>query len=310
MPPADAARPPTGLLAAVRIWAEMVKFEHSVFALPFALLATFLAGRYRPTGWPAPGQFALVVVCMVAARSFAMTFNRIVDRHLDADNPRTANRPLISGRIDLGSAWVFLLIAAVAFILGCSGFLLYDNRWPIILCAPVLVYLAGYSYSKRFTVLSHFWLGSAIASSPVAAWLAVHPASLGWPAVVLMLAVTTWIGGFDVIYACHDAGFDRRHGLFSLPARMGIGGALWIARGCHAITILALVGLAPLADLGMLYGVGVALVAVLLVIENALVRADDLSRVNLAFFTINGVVSVLMGALGIADVIWQQTAGA
>jgi 4-hydroxybenzoate polyprenyltransferase len=239
-----------------------------------------------------------------------MTSNRVVDRRIDAENPRTANRPLIRGRISLSAAWAFMLVSGVAFVAGCAGFLVYDNAWPVALSLPVLAYLAGYSYAKRFTTLAHFWLGSAIAFSPVGAWLAVAPHSLGWPAAVLMIVVTTWIGGFDIIYACQDADFDRRKRLFSIPARLGIGPALWVARGCHAITILGLVGLAPLANLGMLYAIGVALVAVLLVVENVLVRASDLSRVNLAFFTINGVVSLLMGILGIADIILQQAASA
>jgi len=289
----------------VQTWAEMIKFAHSVFALPFALMAAFLAGRHiEPLHRPLAGQLILVIVCMVSARSVAMTFNRIVDRRFDARNPRTSNRPLVTGRISLLAACWFLGLAAGAFLAGCAGFLwLYRNPWPVYLAVPVLVYLCGYSYTKRFTNLSHFYLGSAIALSPPAAWIAVHPASIGLPAVVLAAAVTLWIGGFDIIYACQDIPIDRRDGLFSLPARWGPAWALWVARAAHAATVGLLAGLAPLAGLGWLYLAGVAAVAVLLTIENLLVRADDLSRVNLAFFTINGLVSVGLGAMAILDVL-------
>ena len=165
----------------------------------------------------------------------------------------------------------------------------------------MLAYLCFYSYTKRFTRWSHFVLGSAIALSPPAAWFAIHPASLGWPAVILLASVTLWIGGFDIIYACQDIASDRADGLFSLPARLGAGPALWIARAAHAATVVLLVALMPTAGLSWLYGIGAAAVALLLLIENAMVRADDLSRVNIAFFTVNGVVSLLLGALGIAD---------
>jgi 4-hydroxybenzoate polyprenyltransferase len=171
------------------------------------------------------------------------------------------------------------------------------------LAVPVLVYVCFYSYTKHFTQWSHFVLGSAIAFSPVAAWLAVHPQSVGWPAVILMAAVTLWIGGFDVIYACQDIDVDRRDGLRSLPARLGAAKALWIARASHAATVALLVLLAAVSGLGWLYLAGVAAVAVLLLTENLLVRKDDFSRVNLAFFTVNGVVSILLGAVAVADVI-------
>ena len=174
---------------------------------------------------------------------------------------------------------------------------------------PVLTYLCFYSYTKRFTQWSHFVLGSAIALSPPAAWLAVHPASIGWSAGVLAAAVACWIGGFDIIYACQDVGPDRRDGLYSLPARIGVANALRIARGAHALTIVLLAALVPLAPLGWLYAAGVAAVAVLLLVENLLVRADDLSRVNLAFFTVNGLVSLLLGAATVADIVLHPSHG-
>lgn len=300
----------TGPVRLVRRWGEMVKFSHSVFALPFALMATFLAARAahaagdaaRP--WPSAVQIGLIIGCMVAARSAAMTFNRIVDVRLDARNPRTAGRALPAGTISMRQALLFLGGASALFVVFCGGFwVLQNNPVPLALSLPVLFYLCFYSYTKRFTQWSHFVLGSAIAFSPVAAWLAIHPASVGWPAVVLMGAVTCWIGGFDIIYACQDVAVDRAEGLFSLPARWGTARALWFARAAHAVTFGLLLALGLLTDLSGLYVGGVLAVGGLLLVENLLVRADDLSRVNLAFFTLNGCVSVLLAGLTIADLL-------
>lgn len=299
---------PTGTVRLVRRWGEMIKFAHSVFALPFAMMAVFLAARAawqagdaaRP--YPGLAQLALILVCMVSARSAAMTFNRIVDAAVDARNPRTAGRAIPAGTITRGQAIAFLVVASCIFVMGCGGFYWLDgNPWPIMLAIPVLGYLCLYSYTKRFTRWSHFVLGSAIAVSPVAAWLAIHPASLGWPAFLLMGTVTLWIGGFDVIYACQDIDVDRREGLFSLPSRFGPSRALWIARSAHAVTVVFLVLLIPTAGLGWLYVLGVIVAAALLLVENAIVRADDFSRVNVAFFTVNGTISLLLGMLTILD---------
>jgi len=298
----------TGLLTSLKRWGEMVKFSHSIFALPFALMATFLAARaaFRAgdasQAWPEPIQLGLIVVCMVAARSAAMTFNRIADAAIDALNPRTAVRAIPAGLITRRQALVFLAVASTVFVLGCGGFYWYaGNSWPLLLSLPVLGFLCFYSYCKRFTRWSHFVLGSAIAVSPVAAWLAIHPASVGLPALVLMAAVTLWIGGFDIIYSCQDIEVDRRDGLFSLPSRVGPAMALWIARVAHLLTVVLLASLIPIAGLGWVYAAGVLLVAGLLTFEHALVRADDFSRVNLAFFTVNGAVSLLLGVLTIID---------
>ena len=294
-----------GSVAAVRVWSDMIKLQHSVFALPFAVMAAFLAGRHieslhRPHG----GQLALVIVCMVAGRSVAMTYNRIVDARIDARNPRTANRALPSGRLTRRAAYAFLFAASAVFAAGCFTFHgVFGNPWPMLLGGPVLVYLCGYSFSKRFTGWSHFYLGSAIALSPVAAWIAIHPESLGWPAAMLSAAVALWIAGFDIIYACQDIDVDRREGLYSLPARLGPRVALLIARACHVSVVLLLIGLALVASLGWLYLTGVVIVAALLAIENGLVKPDDFSRVNLAFFTINGIVSVVLGVLTLLDVL-------
>ncbi len=292
-------------IVTIRTWGEMIKFSHSVFALPFAMIGTFLAGRHLPgRSLPYPGQFALIVGCMVFARSVAMTFNRIVDVEIDARNPRTWRRPLQTGRLSLRAALFFCGVCIGGFFACCTGFYcFYGNPWPGIGGVPVLVWLCGYSYAKRFTKWSHFWLGSALALSPVAAWMAIHPASVGVTAMVLVGAVTLWVAGFDIIYACQDIESDRRDGLYSLPAKMGVGPALWMARSCHAMTILLLGVLAWLAPMGVIYVSGVACVAVLLLIENIMVRKDDLSRINVAFFTVNGIVSVGLGIAAVVDIV-------
>ncbi len=292
------------VMGAVRLWADMVKFSHSIFALPFAAIAMFLAGsNIEGRGYPTLMQIILIVVCMVAARSAAMTFNRIVDAEIDARNPRTANRPLPAKKLGRPAAYTMFVLSVLTFGMGCTGFYLLDgNTWPTLLSGPVLLYLCLYSYAKRFTKYSHFILGSGIAFAPVAAWIAIHPASLGWEAVLLMISVTCWIGGFDIIYACLDIEFDKQEGLHSLPAKIGAGPALWIARLCHAIAVAAWIGLGMLADLGWAYAIGVVIAGSLLVIENALVQPGDYRRVNLAFFTLNGVISVLLAGLTITDI--------
>jgi 4-hydroxybenzoate polyprenyltransferase len=291
----------------IRTWGEMVRFSHSVFALPFALIATFLAGRHLPGGLPSTDQLLLILVCMVAARSFAMTFNRIADFAIDARNPRTSGRPLQTSRITLAQAWLFTIIAAAAFITACGGFYyLHANTWPLTLCLPTLAWLAGYSYAKRFTALAHFILGAGIAFAPTAAWIAIDPASLGWPAILLTGAVLFWIAGFDIIYACQDVEVDRRDGLFSIPARLGIAPALRISRLCHLLTVALLIALGMAAHLGWLYGCGVAVTAVLLAAEQAVVKPNDLSRVNLAFFTLNGCVSLLLALAAVTDTLLHR----
>ncbi len=289
----------------VQTWGEMVKFSHSVFALPFALVATVMAGRNLPAGHASAGQFALIILCMVAARSFAMTFNRIADADLDARNPRTASRPIPTGRISRRSAWTFLIVFALLFALGCYGFLhYYANRRPLTLSLPTLATLAGYSYAKRFTPLAHFILGMAISFAPVAAWIAIHPASVGsGPPFLLMAAVMSWITGFDIIYACQDIDVDRREQLNSIPAALGIGPALLVSRGCHILCIAMLVGFGLVCHLGWIYWIGLGITAALLAAEQAVVRPNDLSRVNLAFFTLNGCVSLLFAAAAITDIL-------
>lgn len=285
----------------------MIRFSHSVFALPFALIATFFAGRHMPGGLPTVGQLALIVLCMVAARSFAMTFNRIADVRIDASNLRTATRPLQTGRITLGQAWLFAIVAAAVFVAACGGFLwVYENYWPLALALPTLGLLAGYSYTKRFTAMAHFVLGAGIAFAPTAAWIAVDPSSVGWPAVLLTGMVFFWIAGFDIIYACQDVEVDRRDGLFSIPARLGVGPALTISRACHAATVGLMIALGLVVGMGWIYGCGVAVTTLLLIAEQAVVKPNDLSRVNLAFFTLNGCVSLLLAVAAVGDVLIRR----
>lgn len=294
-----------GIARTTRTWGEMIKFSHSVFALPFALIATFLAARSNSSGLPTLVQLSLILVCMIAARSFAMTFNRIADRAIDARNPRTQSRPLVTGRITPAQAWIFLVASALILVAACAGFSIFcSNPWPLYLCLPTLALLAAYSYMKRVTTLAHFVLGLAIAFAPTAAWIAISPKTLGLPAILLTGCVLFWIAGFDIIYACQDFDADRREGLKSVPARLGIARALWVSRACHVLTVGLLTAFGLVVGLDWLFWAAAGVTAVLLVAEQSVVRPTDLSRVNLAFFTLNGCVSVVLGLATIADILW------
>jgi 4-hydroxybenzoate polyprenyltransferase len=292
---------------------EMIKFSHSVFALPFALLAAFLAARDTEAGRPEWGQIGLIVASMVAARSAAMAFNRLADVRFDAANPRTAGRHLPAGRLSVAAVAAFTVITGAAFLAVCVLFdVFYANPWPTYLGAPVLAFLLGYSYAKRFTALSHFWLGAALCLAPVAAFIALRgrPGDPGITAEALLLAgsVLLWTAGFDIIYACQDTDFDRRAGLRSVPAALGNAGALWLSRACHVGAVGCLAGVGVIAGLGPVFGAAVVLAAGLLVYEHSLVgdwrlSRPDLSRVDAAFFTVNGILSVAVAALAIADVL-------
>jgi len=291
-------------LKTVQTWGEMIKFSHSVFALPFALIATFMAGRANETGLPSITQVLLILLCMVGARSFAMTFNRLADAKIDARNPRTAGRPLPSGAISTGQAWAFLLASAALFLVGCGLFWsLCANPWPTYLSLPTLGALAFYSYCKRFTAAAHFVLGAVIAFAPTAAWIAIAPQTLGWPAIVLTGCVLFWIAGFDIIYACQDYAVDKDEGLFSVPAKLGIANALVVSRACHVVTVTLLILFGWLTGLSWLFWAATALTIMLLIYEQSLVKPGDLSRVNLAFFTLNGVVSLTLGIATVADIL-------
>jgi 4-hydroxybenzoate polyprenyltransferase len=278
----------------------LIKFSHTLFALPFALLGAALAAR-GPDGWHGrPRDWLGIVLCMASARSAAMAFNRLADRASDALNPRTAARHLPAGRLSGRAVGAFTLASSLAFV--ASTLLFWPNPWPLVLAGPVLAWLLGYSYAKRFTSLAHFWLGAALMLAPLAAWIALR-GDLRWPPVLLGLAVLFWVAGFDIIYACQDVAFDRAHGLHSMPRRLGVRGALRLAAACHAAMIAALVALGRAYPLGGPYFAGVAAVAVLLVVEHALVRPDDLTRVNVAFFQVNIAVSLGLLACTVADLI-------
>jgi 4-hydroxybenzoate polyprenyltransferase len=287
-------------LQSARDYLGLVKFSHTLFALPFALLGAALAAR-GPGGWHGRIQdWAGILLCMATARSAAMAFNRLADRHYDAINPRTASRHLPAGRLSAPAVAIFTLVCGLAFVAATLMFL--PNRWPLYLSVPVLLWLLGYSYSKRFTSLSHFWLGASLSLTPLAAWIALR-GDVQWPPVLLALAVLFWVSGFDIIYACQDAEFDRATGLYSIPRALGIRRALWLAACCHALMTVPLVGLGLVYPLGLLYFVGVAAVAALLVYEHALVRTDDLTRVNVAFFQVNVIISVGLLVVSVIDLV-------
>jgi 4-hydroxybenzoate polyprenyltransferase len=273
----------------------MIKFSHTIFAMPFALAAAALASRGHGLSL---ARLLGIIVAMAGARTSAMGFNRIVDRNIDARNPRTAARELPAGKVSLRAAWA-LTVASAALFVGAAAYL-----GPLCLeLSPVaLALLLGYSFTKRFTFLCHLFLGLAIAAGPAGAWIAVRGDFTAAPAL-LMLAVATWIGGFDILYAISDAEFDRSTGLHSIPARFGIKPSLIMSAALHAITIGALLLLASVAGLGIPYLIGVAVVLVLLIYEHAIVTPTDLSRLNVAFFSLNGYVSVVFLLATLADVL-------
>jgi 4-hydroxybenzoate polyprenyltransferase len=273
----------------------MIRFSHTLFALPFALLSAALAWRTKPQGF-AWLDLVGILLCMVFARSAAMAFNRLADRHLDAANPRTAGRHLPSGQLTAAAVWVFTLACAAGFVASTLVFLLADppNPWPLWLSVPVLLFVGAYSYTKRFTSLAHFWLGASLMLAPLAAWIAIRGLEDLATPLVLGLAVLFWVAGFDIIYACQDVDFDRRAGLSSVPARLGVPGALRVALLCHMAMVGLLIALYFVGQpyLGAIYLAGVAAVTGLLLYEHWLVRPDDLLRVNQAFFHVNAVISV------------------
>ena len=266
-------------------YSRMIKLSHSIFALPFALAAAVLAASVTvPTAW----QIVLIVLCMVTARSSAMGFNRIIDRRIDAANPRTAGREIPSGQISLGAAWGFTLGSAALFVL-FSGLL----GWLTLTLSPVaLAVIWGYSLTKRFTALCHLVLGLALALAPTAVWIAIT-GGYDWPPLVLSVAVGTWVAGFDILYSLQDREYDASVGLRSVPAALGETGAMVVSAGLHVITVGALVALPFLTELGWPYWIGLALISGVLAYEHWIVRPGDLSRINKAFFDLNGYVSLI-----------------
>ncbi|MCS7305962.1 MAG: putative 4-hydroxybenzoate polyprenyltransferase [Thermoguttaceae bacterium] len=290
----------------LRDFLELIRFSHTLFAMPFALLSAAMAWADGVRADP-PVRFRWqdlvgLLLCMVTARSAAMAFNRLADRHLDALNPRTANRHLVTGRLTPAGVWAFTIFCSLGFVASTALFL--PNRWPIYGAVPVLLFLFGYSYTKRFTVLSHFWLGAALMLAPIAAWVAIR-AEWAWAPVVLGAAVLLWVAGFDILYACQDVEFDRRMHLYSIPAHFGVPAALQLAKLCHAAMVLLLIGLPAVFPLfGQIFYTGLLIIGTLLAYEHAIVRPDDLSRVNQAFFHVNAVVGLGLLAVGLADLWW------
>lgn len=286
------------------IFAGDIKIHHTVFALPWALLSTFMAAR----GMPAPGKLLLILLCMVTARTVAMAANRLLDAKLDALNPRTARRAIPSGALSARFVIGIIALCAVSFILATGLFeFLFHNPLPLMWSVPVLLFVSGYPFLKRFSRLCHYYLGAALALAPVCAWVAIR-GDMEVPPLWMAAAVLLWTAGFDIIYACQDYQVDVQCGLHSVPSRLGIGRALWIARATHLASLAAMVALGlSTPQLGRLYFIGVALAAILLIVEHVLVRENDLSKVGLAFFTVNGVISIAIGALGIVDVIIHRS---
>lgn len=286
------------MLHQFRSFLELIRFSHTVFALPFALTSAFLAWQIVPFQWV---HLWGIVLCMVTARAAAMSFNRLVDRKIDAENPRTAKRHLPAGLLSVPAVMGFLLVMAIGFIASTTLFL--PNRWPLYLSGPVLIFICAYSLTKRFTALAHFWLGASLMLAPLAAWIAIRGMDDLMTPFCLGLIVLFWVAGFDILYACQDVEFDREAKLHSVPAALGVPGALRVAALCHAIMAVGLIGLWLVAvpPLGWVYLAGVVAVIGLLIYQHALVRPSDLSRVNVAFFNVNAIVSVGLFALIVVD---------
>ena len=281
----------------LKIILEMIKFEHTLFALPFAIMSVFIAADTEDR-LPSLTEFGWILVAMVGARSCAMAFNRLADAEIDSQNPRTATRAIPAGSITKGAVWIFTLVSAGLLV--CAAWRL--NPLAFALSPVALAVIMGYSFTKRFTALSHLWLGLALSISPVGAWIAIK-GQFDWTPIILCCVVLLWTAGFDIIYACQDVNFDRKHGLHSIPARIGIRWALWVSSALHVVAVFLLFCIPRFAEMGHFYFVGVWIVVFIFIYEHAIVKPDDLSRVNLAFFTLNGMISLVLMALSIADIL-------
>jgi 4-hydroxybenzoate polyprenyltransferase len=300
MPPTAA---PATFGGRLRVFADDIKIHHTVFALPWAILSAAIAGRWFPGSLTA-GKIGLILICMVTARTVAMAANRMIDSELDARNPRTARRALPSGSLSRRFVVAILATCCCGFITATAGFeILYRNIWPLLLSLPVLMYLCGYPFMKRFTRLCHYYLGVALALAPVCAWVAVV-GRVNWPPLVMFVIVASWTAGFDIIYACQDFSSDLECGVYSVPAKIGISKALWVSRMTHFIAAAMLIVLGLVVpQFGLLYFIGAGTAIMLLIVEQSLVNPNDLSKVNLSFFTINGIISLLVATLGIIDLM-------
>mgnify|MGYP005834279583 FL=1 len=287
-------------MRALRDFLELIKFEHTIFALPFAYCSMLLAAQ----GFPSLHQFTWITLAMAAARTVAMGFNRIADRQIDARNPRTASRPLVSGRISLQTAWVGTILAAILLTVAAWQ----SGPLPLLLLPGALLFLFGYSYTKRFTWLSHYILGFTDGLAPLGAWVAVRGSLFtvnDAPAWLLLFIVTFWIGGFDLIYACQDVEVDRRDNLKSIPARFGVPFALRLSVLSHFLCVILLAGLGTLASFPLPYWIGLAVVIGLFIWEHRLVTPHDLSRIDRAFFNINSYISLTL-FLSVLGALWYR----
>jgi 4-hydroxybenzoate polyprenyltransferase len=284
------------MFSSIKTTLEMIKWEHSVFALPFAMCGAMLAAR----GLPTTAQLGWIVLCMVSARSAAMAFNRLADAQIDAANPRTATRAIPAGSLSQKFVALFVMASCGVFVLAAAQL----NRLALSLSPVALGVVLLYSFTKRFTRWSHLVLGLALGVAPAAAWIAVR-GSLDSRILILTAAVTFWVGGFDVLYACQDLHFDRSHGLYSVPQAYGVKGALYFARTLHLLMLFLLIGFVAAFGLGKLAVLGVIAVALLLVYEHSLVSSDDLSRLDAAFFTMNGVIAVVFFVFVAADLLFR-----
>lgn len=286
------------LLRKIRLVLDMIKFEHSIFALPFAYLGAVLGSLEVNGHLPTWSQIGWITLAMVGARSAAMALNRIIDRHIDAKNPRTKNRHIPSGLVSVTFAWAFVVVSFVVLFFAAAQL----NMLSVQLLPIAVFFLVFYSYTKRFTWACHFVLGITTALGPLGGWVATT-GQIDLMSLILFATVALWIGGFDVIYACQDADYDRREGLYSIPARFGIKRALQISSWMHVGTAIGLIALLILADLHLWYGLGVLIAISILIYEHWIVSADDLSRLNTAFFTMNGVLSVIIFIFTLVDVL-------
>ena len=283
------------MLKKIKILLEDIKIQHTIFALPFALMSAFIASN----GVPPSDKLLWILLAMVGARSSAMSFNRIADVDYDRENPRTKERALPKGRIRKSYYIIFLILSVLLFIFSC----IMLNRLALILSPAALLIVFFYSYTKRFTIFSHFFLGLSLSLAPIGAWVAIRE-EISIVSVVLGLAVIFWLAGLDIIYSCQDVEFDKSHGLFSFPAKLGIERALRLAALFHVIMMLFLFSLFFTGNLGLLYVVGIILIAGLLYYEHSIVRPDDLSMVNVAFFNVNGIISIGLMLMTILDIIY------
>ncbi|MFY9255535.1 MAG: UbiA-like polyprenyltransferase [Fuerstiella sp.] len=289
------------MIQTIRHFLELIRFSHTVFALPFAVLAAVLAW-VQPGSEFRPRDVVGILLCMVFARSAAMAFNRLVDRDVDAGNPRTAVRHIPAGLLSARAVAIFTVACSVAFV--ASTLIFLPKQLPILLSVPVLLFLLGYSYGKRWTSLCHYWLSAALMMSPIAAWIAVRD-EFAIPPTLLAGVIFFWVGGFDIIYACQDAEFDQQKKLHSIPAKFGVATSLKIAFLSHVLTVAMLFLLWHEAGLGQLFFYGIVAISVLLMYQHWLVRPDDLKRVNIAFFNVNAIVSFGILITGCID-IWMR----